>query len=193
MSLDIDPTAARLHLLCAFFALGPFVWGYNIGILASIFVHPGFQEVLDQPSPSQKGLITAVYYLGTWISYLFMSHIACDRFGRRYAAFSGMFVACIGTAFLAAASGPPLRALAMVIIGRILGGLGIAVVSTSVPMYQRWANPPLNFVLPILKCLQRNSTTFAAWQIRGYESCWLSCRSGYCILVRPSPLLLTVR
>jgi MFS family permease len=125
-------------LICGFLALGPFVWGYNIGILASIYVHPGFKQVLDQPSPHEKGLITAAYYLGTWLGYLFLAHLTSDYLGRRYAAFFGMLVTILGTTFLAGASGSPSEAYAMMIIGRIVGGLGISVVSTSVPMYQRY-------------------------------------------------------
>jgi MFS family permease len=137
MGKPISKSSFHLHFLCAFFALGSFVWGYNIGILSTIYVNPGFKKALGTPSPSQTGLITAIYYLGTWTSYLFISHPASDFLGRRYAAFAGMVVTCIGSALLAGASGGPSRAYAMMIIGRIIGGLGIAIVSTTVPTYQR--------------------------------------------------------
>jgi MFS family permease len=142
MSRSVTKSSIRLHFLCGFFALGSFVWGYNIGILSTIYVNPGFKKALGQPSSSQTGLITAIYYLGTWLSYLFISHPTSDFLGRRYAAFAGMTVACIGSALLAGASGGPSGAYAMMIIGRIIGGLGIAVVSTSVPLYQRQVRIP---------------------------------------------------
>jgi MFS family permease len=137
MSKAMTKSSVRLHFLCGFFALGSFVWGYNIGILSTIYVHPGFKKALGQPSSSQTGLITAIYYLGTWLSYLFISHPASDFLGRRYAALAGMIVTCIGSAIMAGASGGPSSAYAMMIVGRIIEGLGIAVVSTTVPMYQR--------------------------------------------------------
>jgi MFS family permease len=108
---------------------------YNIGILATIYQHPGFKKTLHKPKPSQTGLITAIYYLGTWISYIFLSHPASDYFGRRYAALIGMLVTCFGSALQAGASGH--SPYAMMIVGRIFCGLGLAVVSTSVPLYQR--------------------------------------------------------
>ena len=115
---------------------------YNIGILASIYVHPGFKHALHNPSKSKlahdTGLITAIYYLGTWLSYLFLSHPASDHLGRRYAALTGMLVNCVGAALLSGASGS--GAFAMLIIGRIICGLGIAIVSTSVPLYQRFVH-----------------------------------------------------
>ncbi|KIW06154.1 uncharacterized protein PV09_03316 [Verruconis gallopava] len=140
--MPINISSLRLHFLCGYFALGSFVWGYNIGILSTVYVHPGFKQALGHPSSSQTGLITAIYYLGTWLSYLFLSHPTSDLLGRRYAALVGMLVACFGSALIAGASGGPSGAYTMVIIGRIIGGLGIAVVSTSVPLYQSEIAPP---------------------------------------------------
>ncbi|KAK3937420.1 general substrate transporter [Diplogelasinospora grovesii] len=130
----MSKAALRLHLFCLFLALGSFVWGYNVGVLASVLVHPGFKKALHNPDAGQTGLITAIYYLGTWLSYIFLAHPAADRWGRRYAALSGMFVTCIGEALQTGATGS--GAYAMVIAGRIIAGVGIAVVSTSVPLYQ---------------------------------------------------------
>ncbi|KAK8112956.1 hypothetical protein PG984_013482 [Apiospora sp. TS-2023a] len=124
----------RLHLLCIFFAIGSFVWGYNIGILSSILVHPGFVAAMGQLTAARKGVITAIYYLGTWVSYIFISHPVSDYLGRRYAALIGTAVLAVGTGFEAGATAP--RAYAMMIVGRIICGLGVAMVSTSVPLYQ---------------------------------------------------------
>ncbi|KAK8029750.1 hypothetical protein PG993_011041 [Apiospora rasikravindrae] len=124
----------RLHLLCIFFAIGSFVWGYNVGILSSILVHPGFVAAMGELTAARKGVITAIYYLGTWLSYIFVSHPVSDYLGRRYAALIGTAVLAVGTGFEAGATAP--RAYAMMIVGRIICGLGVAMVSTSVPLYQ---------------------------------------------------------
>jgi MFS family permease len=97
-------------------------------------VHPGFIKELNHPPPSHTGLITAIYYLGTWISYIFISHPASDFLGRRYASLIGMATVCVGAALQTGASG---NAFAMMIVGRIICGLGLAIVSTAVPLYQR--------------------------------------------------------
>jgi len=76
-----------------------------------------------------------VYYVGTWLSYIFFAHPAADRLGRRYAAFVGMGVMCVGQALQAGASGA--GALAMVLAGRVVSGVGTGIISTSVPLYQR--------------------------------------------------------
>ncbi|KAK0709201.1 general substrate transporter [Lasiosphaeria miniovina] len=132
--MGVSKATWRLHCFCLFLALGSFVWGYNVGVLASVLVHPGFKETLDNPDASKSGLITAIYYLGTWTSYIFFAHPAADRLGRRYAALTGMFVTCLGQALQVGASGP--SALAMIIAGRIIAGMGTGIISTSVPLYQ---------------------------------------------------------
>ncbi|KAG7286399.1 hypothetical protein NEMBOFW57_008708 [Staphylotrichum longicolle] len=126
----------RLHYFCLILALGSFVWGYNVGVLASVLVHPGFKETLNKPNASRSGLITAIYYLGSWLSYIFFAHPVADKLGRRYAALTGMSVTCVGQAMQAGAVGP--HALGMVVAGRIVAGMGTAIISTSVPLYQRY-------------------------------------------------------
>ncbi|KAI1357448.1 general substrate transporter [Xylaria arbuscula] len=112
---------------------------YNIGILSSVLVHPGFRRAMGYPTASEKGVITAIYYLGTWVSYIFISHPVSDRLGRRYAALIGIVIVAIATAFESSARGP--GAYTMMIVGRIISGLGIGMVSTSVPLYQSEVAP----------------------------------------------------
>lgn len=111
---------------------------YNIGIIAPLYVNQGFIKALHKPSAAQKGLITAIYYLGTWTSYVFLSGMASDKLGRRYAALTGALITCVGGAVQAGAGGK--SALAMMVIGRIISGLGNAIISTSVPLYQRYVS-----------------------------------------------------
>ncbi|KAI8961313.1 general substrate transporter [Daldinia sp. FL1419] len=127
----------RLHLLCIFFAIGSFVWGYNVGILSSVLVHPGFLKTMGHLTPSRKGVITAIYYLGT--CYIFISHPASDLFGRRYAALAGILTVAVGNAFESGATGS--GAYAMMIVGRIISGIGVGMLSTSVPLYQSEVAP----------------------------------------------------
>lgn len=106
---------------------------YNIGVLSSILVHPGWVSAHDDPTPSQKGIVTGVYYVGTWLGYVFVSRPLSDSLGRRYAAMAGTAVLCVGAGMQARS-----RALAAMILGRAVCGLGVAVISTSVPLYQRF-------------------------------------------------------
>jgi MFS family permease len=103
--------------------------------LSSILVHPGWVELLGRPSSARKGVITGIYYVGTFFSYVFISHPLSDRLGRRYAAFTGTFIVGLGATIQASCGHA--NAFAMMITGRIICGVGVALVSTSVPLYQR--------------------------------------------------------
>ncbi|KAF2799786.1 general substrate transporter [Melanomma pulvis-pyrius CBS 109.77] len=131
--------SARILAVSLFFGLASLAWGYNIGIMATIYVHPGFIKALHKPTKAKTGLITSIYYLGTWISYLFIAHPLADRFGRRVAAASGVLITSVGAAIQTGAGGH--NGLAMMIIGRIICGVGLAIVSTSVPLYQSEISP----------------------------------------------------
>ncbi|KAJ2899466.1 Sugar transporter STL1-like protein 8 [Zalerion maritima] len=135
----------RLWYLCWFFALGSFEWGYNIGILSSILIHPGFVSLLSWPhgrsNPSQKGLVTSSYHLGALLSYLFLSQPLSDRLGRRHACLGAVLVSSTGTLLQMCAAGSPRTALLLLVAGRCATGVGSAVMSTTVPTYQAEVAP----------------------------------------------------
>jgi MFS family permease len=133
--LNMPKGTKRLYAICLHLAVGASIWGYNIGILSSILVHAGWREALHDPTPSQKGLVTGIYYLGTFLSYVFLSHPLADYLGRRYAAMIGTSTLCLGAMLMAAAGGR--SAVAIMALGRWTCGVGVGVVSTTVPLYQR--------------------------------------------------------
>jgi MFS family permease len=135
LTIGIPRGSLRLYLVCLHLVLGASIWGYNIGILSSILVHPGWAAAINHPTPSQKGFITGIYYLGTFLSYLLLSHWLADRLGRRYAALLGTLGLCVGAVVMAAAGGH--AAINVFVSGRLICGVGVGVVSTTVPLYQR--------------------------------------------------------
>ena len=85
---------------------------------------------MHSPSSSNIGLITAIFYLGQFIGFAFLAGKTNNRFGRRKAGFIGVFILCIGAMLQTAAVD-----IAMMIVGRIVAGLGTGIVSTAVPLY----------------------------------------------------------
>lgn len=111
-------------------SMGAIFWGYDIGILSTIFVAPGFKKALHNPSSAETGLITAIFSAGQFVGYGFLAGPTNNRFGRRWAGFLGTIVLLVGAALQAGAVH-----LSMMVIGRIIAGVGTGVVSTSVPLY----------------------------------------------------------
>ncbi|CAO2650024.1 Nn.00g013160.m01.CDS01 [Neocucurbitaria sp. VM-36] len=107
--------------------------------MASIYVHPGFQTSLNHPSKGMTGVITSIYYLGTWISYIFIAHPLADRSGRRIAAAAGVLTTSVGA--ILQTSAKDAHGVGTMIAGRIVCGVGLAIVSTSVPLYQSEISP----------------------------------------------------
>lgn len=98
-------------------------------------MHPGWTALQGKLTPQRKGVITGIYYLGTWFSYVFISRPLSDSYGRRRAAMSGTAILCAGALLQAGCSGP--TPFTMMVVGRAICGIGVAIVSTSVPLYQR--------------------------------------------------------
>lgn len=103
--------------------------------MGTVYVHPGFKESLDHPSKAMVGFVTSIYYFGTLFSYLFVAHPLADRYGRRKAAAVGVLTASVGA--LLQTSAQAAGGIMAMIAGRIVCGFGLAIVSTSVPLYQR--------------------------------------------------------
>ncbi|KAF4954493.1 hypothetical protein FSARC_12106 [Fusarium sarcochroum] len=117
-------------------SMGSIFWGYDIGILSTIYVSPGFNKALDQPSSSEKGLITAIFSAGQFASFALIAGPINNKYGRRWAGFGGVCLLCVGAAIQTGAVH-----LAMMVIGRIIAGVGTGVVSTAVPLYLSEISP----------------------------------------------------
>ncbi|KAK1491619.1 hypothetical protein CCUS01_14233, partial [Colletotrichum cuscutae] len=139
LSASLRAGESRLYFLCIFFGIGASVWGYNIGILSSVIVSSGWREALHQPTRALIGTVVSIYYTGTFISYLCISHPITDWLGRRYAALSGTAFVCLGAILQATSGGSTARGT--MLAGRLISGVGVAVVSTSVPLYQAEISP----------------------------------------------------
>ncbi|KAL1898458.1 hypothetical protein Sste5346_003361 [Sporothrix stenoceras] len=121
---------------CAIFSMGSIGWGYDIGILSTIYVAPGFKETLNNPSSSETGAITSVFYAGQFFGFAFLAGFVNNKLGRRFAGCVGVLGMCFGAALQTGAHN-----LAMMIVGRIIAGVGCGIVSTSVPLYLSEISP----------------------------------------------------
>ncbi|KAK1964323.1 general substrate transporter [Colletotrichum sublineola] len=138
-TLTAPPGDLRLYFLCIYFGIGASVWGYNIGVMSTIISNSGFDDATGYMPLTKKGYIISSYYIGTSISYLLLSHPLSDWLGRRHAALVGTTIVSLGAILQALSNGA--TSLGTMIAGRIISGLGVAIVSTSVPLYQAEVSP----------------------------------------------------
>lgn len=97
-----------------------------------------FKNYFDQPTAAELGTMVAILEVGAFISSLLVGRIG-DVLGRRRTILWGSIIFVVGGAFQSFATGMP-----MMILGRIVAGLGVGTLSTIVPVYQSEISPPHN-------------------------------------------------
>ncbi|KAE8137733.1 general substrate transporter [Aspergillus pseudotamarii] len=108
---------------------GGFLFGYDSGIITSTIALPTFVEYFNDPSDTVTGGIVSAFQggaiLGTIINMLFANSL-----GRRRTIFMASVISCLGCALQAGAVN-----MAMLIIGRFIGGVAVGQLTATVPMY----------------------------------------------------------
>ncbi|OJJ44201.1 hypothetical protein ASPZODRAFT_154151 [Penicilliopsis zonata CBS 506.65] len=127
-----------LYFTSVFVSLGVFLFGYDQGVMSGIITGWYFKDYFNQPSRAAIGTVVAILEVGAFISSLLVGRIG-DLIGRRKTILYGSIVFFIGGALQAFANGLP-----MMMVGRIIAGLGVGALSTIVPVYQSEISPPHN-------------------------------------------------
>ncbi|KNG50339.1 high affinity glucose transporter [Stemphylium lycopersici] len=97
-----------------------------------------FKDYFNQPTAAELGTMVAILEVGAFISSLVVGRIG-DVLGRRKTILYGSLIFVVGGALQTFANGIP-----MMLLGRIIAGLGVGSLSTIVPVYQSEISPPHN-------------------------------------------------
>jgi sugar porter (SP) family MFS transporter len=127
-----------LYFTSVFVSLGVFLFGYDQGVMSGIITGPFFKDYFNQPSNAELGTMVAILEIGAFISSLSVGRIG-DLIGRRRTILYGAMVFFVGGMLQTFANGMP-----MMLVGRIIAGLGVGALSTIVPVYQSEISPPHN-------------------------------------------------
>lgn len=127
---------------------------------------PYFIDYFNNPSKAQVGTMVAILEIGAFISSLVVGRVG-DIIGRRKTILYGSMIFFTGGALQTFANGMP-----MMMLGRIIAGLGVGMLSTIVPVYQSEISPPHN--RGKLACIEFSGN------IIGYtSSVWVDYFCGY--------------
>lgn len=127
-----------LYFTSVFVSLGVFLFGYDQGVMSGIITGIYFKDYFNQPTAAELGTMVAILEVGAFISSLLVGRIG-DVLGRRRTILWGSMIFVVGGAFQTFANGMPLM-----ILGRVIAGLGVGTLSTIVPVYQSEISPPHN-------------------------------------------------
>ncbi len=137
-------------------------------MFASFFARSGpyFIDYFHQPSKAEIGTMVAILEIGAFISSLLVGRIG-DIIGRRKTILYGSCIFFVGGALQTGAA-----SMAMMMVGRIVAGFGVGMLSTIVPVYQSEISPPHN--RGKLACIEFSGN------IIGYTtSVWVDYFCGY--------------
>lgn len=147
MSGDYDPVDAPLksrswlvgkpllYFTSSFVSLGVLIFGYDQGVMSGLITGPYFKDYFDQPTSAELGTMVAVLEIGAFVSSLVVGKVG-DTLGRRKTIFYGACIFVIGGLLQAFTNG-----YTMMLLGRIIAGLGVGMLSTIVPVYQSEISP----------------------------------------------------
>ncbi|KAK9331836.1 general substrate transporter [Lipomyces starkeyi] len=130
-----------LYFTSIFVSLGVFLFGYDQGVMSGIITGPYFLQYFEEPTRAQLGTMVAILEIGAlvWLTGLVSSLMVGrvgDIIGRRRTIFYGSMVFVVGGAFQTFAVG-----MNSMILGRVISGFGVGMLSTIVPVYQSEISP----------------------------------------------------
>ncbi|PHH80416.1 hypothetical protein CDD80_1620 [Ophiocordyceps camponoti-rufipedis] len=129
---------ALLYFTSIFVSLGVFLFGYDQGVMSGIITGPYFIDYFDHPSKAQVGTMVAILEIGAFIASLIVGRVG-DIIGRRRTILYGSCIFFVGGALQTFSI-----SMTMMMVGRIVAGLGVGMLSTIVPVYQSEISPPHN-------------------------------------------------
>ncbi|KAJ4496382.1 hypothetical protein C8J55DRAFT_496704 [Lentinula edodes] len=125
-----------LLTVTVFLSIGVFLFGYDQGVMSGIITGPHFMQYFDRPGPIQVGSMVAVLEVGAFATSLAAGRVG-DIIGRKGTLFIGALVFTIGGAIQTFTTG-----FSVMVLGRIVSGAGVGLLSTIVPIYQSEISPP---------------------------------------------------
>lgn len=145
---DVRGSKPRAILVGMFVAFGGVLFGYDTGTISGIltmdYVTKNFTNT-GAFTASETSLITSILSAGTFCGAM-LAPLATDTLGRRPGLFISCFIFCVGVILQTAAAGgaTPKEVTSgqvLLIVGRVIAGMGVGVLSAIVPLYQSEAAP----------------------------------------------------
>jgi len=124
------PQIYNVYAICGFAALGGILFGFDISSMSGALGTPAYKNYFGNPSGTRQGGITASMPAGSLVGALSSSFLA-DRLSRRNAVQIAALIWIVGAILQAASNG-----VALLCVGRLIGGYAIGICSAIVPVYQ---------------------------------------------------------
>lgn len=132
------PVTWKAYLMCAFDSFGGIFFGYDSGYIngvngSLIFIHAVEGPNATALSTPHTSLITSILSAGTFFGALIAGDVA-ERIGRKWTVIMGCFIYLIGV-IVQMITSPSVDALACIVAGRVIAGIGVGFESAIVILY----------------------------------------------------------
>ncbi|THH06815.1 hypothetical protein EW145_g3824 [Phellinidium pouzarii] len=158
MSRNTKPVRRRLvgqpllYSISVFASLGVFLFGYDQGVMSGLITGPNFLSFFQKLDSFQLGTMVAVLEIGAFMTSLLAGRVG-DIIGRRITLFCGAVLFVLGGAIQTFTPGYD-----VMIVGRVISGFGVGLLSTIVPIYQSEVSPPTH--RGALACMEFSGNVF---------------------------------
>lgn len=135
---DVRGSKPRAIFIGLFVAFGGVLFGYDTGTISGIMAMDYVKKTFTDRghfTASETSLITSILSAGTFVGAM-SAPLASDTLGRRLGLFISCVIFCVGVVLQTIATDQPL-----LIVGRVIAGMGVGVLSSIVPLYQSEAAP----------------------------------------------------
>jgi MFS family permease len=140
------PVTWQAYLICAFASFGGIFFGYDSGYINGVNASNVFIRLVEGPgktelTSSHQSLIVSILSAGTFFGAIGAGDIA-DRMGRKWTVILGCGIYMFGVV-IQMITGPEVDALATIVAGRIIAGIGVGFESAVVILYMSIATRPI--------------------------------------------------
>jgi MFS family permease len=140
------PVTWKAYLICAFASFGGIFFGYDSGYINGVNASNVFIQLVEGPgqsalSSSHQSLIVSILSAGTFFGAIGAGDIA-DRIGRKWTVILGCAIYMFGVV-IQMITGPEVTALATIVAGRIIAGIGVGFESAVVILYMLVSTRPV--------------------------------------------------
>ncbi|KAM4064422.1 major facilitator superfamily protein [Hirsutella rhossiliensis] len=138
-------------------SLGFMLIGYDNGLMGGLVNSPAFNATFRSPKPRMIGLIVAIFEIGCFLGSI-SAAVFGDRFGRRRTIGHGCWIMIVGAVLQATSFSRE-----QLIIGRIVSGIGLGIVNSTVPVLQAEFSPRAS--RGIYVCAQLSTLNFGIFLV----------------------------
>lgn len=161
--------------IAVFCAIGAFLFGYDSGIISSVITFSHFENFVDDPTNynSLSGAVVSTFTGGCFFGCM-IAGWTNDRLGRKRSIQLGALIALWGCAMQSGANN-----FACMLVGRIVAGFAIGILSMTVPLYNTEIAPPKirGFVVGLAQQMIGIGFIVANWV--GYGCQYIGSNAGW--------------